>query len=303
MKKITSLIILITTIIILSACSAEIPEPQVENYSAPAQIDETMRVQTADFMLTLIEERALLNQKVENHPLRFEVVEFFQDFAVTLELMLYEYPQADPNLEAYILSSSKLYSEYAYFLENSKKDIDNNFTSEGISLLATVIQKDENTDNLLWDGKAFNESGSNTTEKELASKLKGWELNTSAMIAYLNNHYEATFTPPTPTLLPATAIPAPTENPNPLITLSECHLKIGQVVHLLENSRLWTEPSVAVADAVDGTPGSAVYILQGPNWGLIKHNAYIYGWWWQVSVQQDGVPMGWIWEENLAECR
>lgn len=303
MKKTTTIIILLLIALSLSACSSEIPEPQAKEYLAPEQIDDAMKAQTPDLLLSLIAERELLNQRIEENSNKAETAKAFQDFAITLELMLYEYPQADPNFEAYILDSSKLYAEYASFLEESKKDTQDKFIVEGISLLATTIRKDENSDIFLWNEKTLNEAGSNSAEKELAKKLQEWALNTKAIILYLNNTYDNAPPIPTPTVVVPTAIPAPTENNNPLITTSNCELWVGQPVHLLANSRLWTAPSVATASSADGTPGSQVYILNGPQWGRIRHNVDVSGWWWHVSNTEGGTPIGWVWEEHFAECQ
>ena len=90
MKKIIIFIILLIVTLFISACTPELPEPQAKEYLAPANIDDAMRAQTLDLLLTLIEERGLLNQKVESAPDKTVVAKTFQDFAITLELMLYE---------------------------------------------------------------------------------------------------------------------------------------------------------------------------------------------------------------------
>ncbi|MBT3190223.1 MAG: hypothetical protein HN736_16095 [Anaerolineae bacterium] len=303
MKKIIIFIILLIVTLFISACTPELPEPQAKEYLAPANIDDAMRAQTLDLLLTLIEERGLLNQKVESAPDKTVVAKTFQDFAITLELMLYEYPQADPNLEAYILDSSKIYAEYANFLDKSEKGSQFKFISEGITLLATTIRKDENTGIFLWREETLNEAGSNAAEKETGNKLQEWALNTKAIVLYLNNTYDNALIAPTPTIIPPTVLPAPTENNNPEISISDCTLRIGQSVHLLAGSRIWTEPNVAVAAAIDGVPGGEVYILQGPLFGRIRHNIDTSGWWWQVSYREDDIPAGWVWEAHFSECQ
>lgn len=106
----------------------------------------------------------------------------------------------------------------------------------------------------------------------------------------------------TSTVTPLLTI-TPTVTDDPKISTSSCTLLLGQAVHVAENARIWSFPDVNKAESVTSLPtGSITYIIGEPVFGPIYFNKDVSGWWWEVSDNQDGESIGWIWEGRIKEC-
>ena len=108
---------------------------------------------------------------------------------------------------------------------------------------------------------------------------------------------------PTPTLetpTPSISVtPAPqTLTPGPL----NCQLNINQNIHVLDGTNLWSQPDVVNGSLTGTLPaGTSVFVINGSQWGHIIETG-ISGWWWEISLESNGVSAGWIWEGRIEEC-
>ena len=109
--------------------------------------------------------------------------------------------------------------------------------------------------------------------------------------------------------LPNIVVPSATNTATPALTIqpvfssATCPPKIGQNIHISENTNFWSQPGVINANIIGSLPvGTPVYIINGPAYGRIRLDSTISGWWWEVSETPNGTSLGWIWEGRIAEC-
>ena len=108
---------------------------------------------------------------------------------------------------------------------------------------------------------------------------------------------------PTPTLetpTPSISVtPGPqTLTPGPL----NCQLNINQNIHVLDGTNLWSQPDVVNGSLTGTLPaGTSVFVINGPQWGRVLETGNS-GWWWEISLESNGVRAGWIWEGRIEEC-
>jgi hypothetical protein len=78
---------------------------------------------------------------------------------------------------------------------------------------------------------------------------------------------------------------------------------VGDRVKVAANTRPWSKPTVLGSKAGAYLPtGEVVYLIAGPEWGRIRTDQNLSGWWWGVSQTQSGPSLGWIWEGRIASC-
>lgn len=98
--------------------------------------------------------------------------------------------------------------------------------------------------------------------------------------------------------------PSPAATNPPADAGLPCMLEEGQQIHAGESARPWSRPDVTAGISSDAlSPGAPVYVIGGPEWGIIRLDLDISGWWWEVSQEPGGNSLGWLWEGRIAECQ
>lgn len=85
---------------------------------------------------------------------------------------------------------------------------------------------------------------------------------------------------------------------------SNCTVIIADEVMVTENARTWGGYSVTGNRPTSTLDMSqSYYLIEGPQWGSIRWDTNLEGWWWSVSDAPNGESLGWIWEGRIEPCR
>lgn len=325
-KNIERMMTIILLAAMLAGCAPATPAPKV--YTPPNTISAENQRQTTEMSGKILFEEQILNSALHGDYPVDKQIEVTQKFSENLALLLAAYPDADQNLREYTLDTSKLFADYSTFLEKNKDKLQMQISGLVASLITAVIVAkyggaeagQQAGEDVAEEGmQQANELGAE--EARLAVEMKQWYSETSRLFAYLAQTYSLASAPESqpqvnePDLEPTsdaaetpksqkTPKPKPTKKPsisNPVITISNCDLFIGQSVQLMADTRFWSKPDVNEGDFTSAETGVQVFILGSPVKGAIHFNTNDAGWWWEVG-KKNGKSLGWVWEQKFAEC-
>lgn len=82
---------------------------------------------------------------------------------------------------------------------------------------------------------------------------------------------------------------------------TDCGLKVGNLGQATTNARLWSVPDVGLGQQIDLLDeGTALELVDGPEFGRIRQDMNIDGWWWLTQTPTGA--QGWLWEERISGC-
>ena len=333
MKKNIERIVIITVLLLIVLASVgctPTPTPTPRPYKKPGQITPEIQKQTIQLLDVIVSKQIELNTFLQSDASIDDKVYEVQYFANSLELLLYDYPQADENLRMYTITTQELFAQYAIYLEANKnrewKKVENFLSAILVTALdSAVAARTGNPPMNLGEQEYMNQQEAEQEairqDAYMAVKLSTWYSETNRLYEYLAKTYNfaaieqplAVTEVPTNTPIvktntpapPATQTPFPTETPSSNQASqgpSNCSLSIGQKVTVIADTRYWSQPNVVGASFTDVATGNQYYILSGPVHGTVHYDSGSKGWWWEVG-NKNGKSLGWIWEQKFEECR
>jgi hypothetical protein len=83
----------------------------------------------------------------------------------------------------------------------------------------------------------------------------------------------------------------------------DCTQLIGQHVQIKEGINAWSEHDVMVGDITHiFNHLTTVYVIGGPQPGIISYGTQTHGQWWEVSETPNGKSLGWVWVGQIEGC-